>query len=68
MSSSMLGSSEPPSGGRYSARSKSTVTLTENHGRAGDDFALARSLEHLKAIIGLVGRGAGLDANACARL
>eukprot|EP00965_Chrysotila_dentata_P263201 6214783-Pleurochrysis_carterae.AAC.2 len=42
--------------------------LAEDHLRGGNELTLARSLQHFKAVAGLVGRGAQVDALVCARL
>eukprot|EP00965_Chrysotila_dentata_P254627 6211942-Pleurochrysis_carterae.AAC.3 len=63
----MLGPSVSSSGGWYSARSGNTP-LAVDHLRGGNELALAWSRQHLKAVTGLVWRGAEVDALVCARL
>eukprot|EP00965_Chrysotila_dentata_P178668 5900485-Pleurochrysis_carterae.AAC.1 len=42
--------------------------LAEDYLRGGNELALARSLQHLRAVAGLVWQGTEVDALVCARL
>eukprot|EP00965_Chrysotila_dentata_P180741 5966029-Pleurochrysis_carterae.AAC.1 len=64
----MLGPSVSYSGGWYSTLSGIEDGLAEDHMRGGNELALARSLQHLKAVVWLVWRGAEMYALVCARV